>query len=395
MKKAKLVTLFLLLVYLVTSITAFAYADGLITTDLGVSYSGEAGENATFRVGTSGDVTKVTWYLDDDQILGADGNEVTIKLMSEYNGGYIHCTVKGELNGQTIYSESARCLLTVTGKTDGNKKKSTSNSLPEITKQPTGETINEGEYAIFIARADNADSFVWRIVSPDTSNTVKATQAGMYFSGVQVSGADTEKLVLENVPASMDGWAIECMFTNSNGSVFSNGAVITVNSEKPQATPAPTPTATAKPEATPAPGETVKPDANAEGQASGTEQENKEKPEEHTHTALDIWHNDADYHWHECQCGEIMDKAEHDMEWTVITEPSRKSDGVDMGVCKSCGYQKTRIVSNKADKANTEDKESDPVNIVLIIILAAVLIGVAAIVVVLIKYLIDLKDNKE
>lgn len=101
------------------------------------------------------------------------------------------------------------------------------NQPPVITKNPTGETVDVGGTAQFVARADGATSFVWRIVSADTTNTVTANEASYYF-GVTVSGQDTERLTLSNIPKSMNGWAIECKFTNAAGSSYTTGAILTV-----------------------------------------------------------------------------------------------------------------------------------------------------------------------
>ena len=103
-----------------------------------------------------------------------------------------------------------------------------SNKPPVITKNPTGETVEAGGAAQFVARADNADSFVWRLVSADTTNTIPAKDAAYYFSGLEVSGADTERLSLSNIPKSLNGWAVECKFTNAAGSSFTTGAIIRV-----------------------------------------------------------------------------------------------------------------------------------------------------------------------
>ena len=99
---------------------------------------------------------------------------------------------------------------------------------PVITKNPTGETVEAGGTAQFVARADNAESFVWRIVSADTTNTIPARDAAYYFTGLEVSGTDTERLTLSNIPKSMNGWAVECKFTNAAGSSFTTGAIIRV-----------------------------------------------------------------------------------------------------------------------------------------------------------------------
>lgn len=108
-------------------------------------------------------------------------------------------------------------------------EKPAANKPPVITKNPTGETVEAGGTAQFVARADNADSFVWRIVSADTTNTIPAKDAAYYFSGLEVSGADTERLTLSNIPKSMNGWAVECKFTNAAGSSFTTGAIIRVS----------------------------------------------------------------------------------------------------------------------------------------------------------------------
>ena len=108
----------------------------------------------------------------------------------------------------------------------------------KITKHPTGETVNVGASALFIARADNAVKREWRIVSKDTTKTVPANQAAMYFSGLNVSGDQTDSLALSNIPAELDGWSVECKFTGADGkTLYTNGAIIRVNG----ATPTPTP----------------------------------------------------------------------------------------------------------------------------------------------------------
>lgn len=118
------------------------------------------------------------------------------------------------------------------------------NEPPKITKNPTGETVEPGGSAKFIARADNAKYFVWRLVSADTTNTVPAEDGPSYFSGLKVSGTDSDTLVLSNIPQSLDGWCAECKFVNDYGTSFTTGAIITVKSKTPQVvtTPAPTPT---------------------------------------------------------------------------------------------------------------------------------------------------------
>ena len=98
-----------------------------------------------------------------------------------------------------------------------------------ITKHPSGETVDEGDTAYFVATADNATAIIWRIVSNDTTNTIQAVNAPDYFEGLTVAGIGEETLCLFNIPASMDGWRVEAMFEGPGGPVYSNGALIRVN----------------------------------------------------------------------------------------------------------------------------------------------------------------------
>ena len=60
---------------------------------------------------------------------------------------------------------------------------------------------------------------------------------------------------------------------------------------------------------------------------------------------------DADSHWHQCACGEKSQLALHTMEWTVVTEATKKAEGTEKGVCSVCGYTETRSLAY--------EKESD------------------------------------
>jgi len=128
----------------------------------------------------------------------------------------------------------------------------------KITKQPTGETVQPGESALFIARADNAVKHEWRIVSKDTTKTVPASQAAFYFAGLNVSGETTDTLALSNIPAAMNEWSVECKFTSADGkTLYSNGAIIQVQGAVPTPTATPTILATPTPTVSPAPTATI------------------------------------------------------------------------------------------------------------------------------------------
>ena len=126
-----------------------------------------------------------------------------------------------------------------------------------ITKHPTGESVSEGGKATFIAKAEGAAAFQWRIVRNDgTNGFFRADEAPSYINGLQVYGADTDTLVLSNIPASMNGMNIICVFYADAARTryeISAAALLTV---RPKPTPVPTatpyvPKPTVKPTAKP------------------------------------------------------------------------------------------------------------------------------------------------
>ncbi len=97
-----------------------------------------------------------------------------------------------------------------------------------ITKHPSGEFVELGDDrdVKFVARAENYTKIVWRLVSPDTMNTVQASEGPDYFRGLEVSGLGTETLVLKHIPRELDNWCVEAQFWNGNRHVESAGAKI-------------------------------------------------------------------------------------------------------------------------------------------------------------------------
>ena len=129
-------------------------------------------------------------------------------------------------------------------------------SRPAVEKDPSPEAVNEWESAVFIARADGAALFAWRIVSPDGTTLYDAAAAPEYFPGLRVQGADTDTLTMLDIPSSLDGWQVECLFTDDSGEkALSGRASLTVYPVGPTAAPEPTPTPdlTPMPDVTPTP----------------------------------------------------------------------------------------------------------------------------------------------
>lgn len=112
---------------------------------------------------------------------------------------------------------------------------STASGTPTVTKNPTGETVVEGDSATFIARADNVKQYIWHIAIADASLTADELESYV-GQGLKVSGGNTDTLVLSNIPRTMNDAYIWCQFVGTEESVDSTAAILTVTSAK-DATP--------------------------------------------------------------------------------------------------------------------------------------------------------------
>ena len=203
---------------------------------------------------------------------------------------------------------------------------------PTIIKHPTTEKVKEGELASFVAMASYTDTYEWTATSPDGKTSCNCEDLPDLFPGVTIGGDGKEKMNIRNVPAAMDGWTVKCTFSGPGGSAVSNSASIKV-----MAAETPAPTATPKPTLPPTP--SAAPVATAAPDSVGT----------HSHEFSSTWSMDADSHWHECACGEKAQEALHSMEWTVVTEATKKAEGTEKGVCSVCGYTETRSLAYEED----------------------------------------------
>ena len=186
--------------------------------------------SATYTVGD-----KVVLNLDDfstggEISDGSYGGSVPNGLSVKYHDTWI--SLEGTVTTAGVYSMSFSAFdnatmgirikqVTITVK---DKEK----TPPTVTKHPTGETVTEGESAVFIARADDADKIIWRLVSPDKVNTIECKDASKYYPKLEVYGLGTEELTLVNIPLELDGWKVEAKFEGPGGTAFSNGALLTV-----------------------------------------------------------------------------------------------------------------------------------------------------------------------
>lgn len=107
---------------------------------------------------------------------------------------------------------------------------------PEITKDPTGETIMEGESAMFIARADNATKIEWFLVAPNMRDYNAPGYIASLYPGFSFNGRNSEVFEIYNVPLELDGWYAVCTFSNGGDAIEASPAKITVtefNAESP------------------------------------------------------------------------------------------------------------------------------------------------------------------
>ena len=100
-----------------------------------------------------------------------------------------------------------------------------------ITKHPTSETVNEGGYAEFVARADNCVNIIWHLQSPSGGSDILAQNAPVSFPGLEVSGLGSERLALNRIPKEMNEWRVRAEFVYLSGNSWSDAAVIYVKSQ--------------------------------------------------------------------------------------------------------------------------------------------------------------------
>lgn len=121
---------------------------------------------------------------------------------------------------------------------------------PEVVTQPEPQIVIEGGSCVFTAAAKNDTGITWRLQSPDGSEDFPMTDAPQRFKGLKVSGKNSDKLTLSNIPGEMDGWLVYCRYANKGGKVDTDMVPLFVtdrngnringgNTAAPTATPAP------------------------------------------------------------------------------------------------------------------------------------------------------------
>ena len=145
-----------------------------------------------------GDVT-----LDKSLTIGA-GETLTVP-----SGVSLNCNEKLTNKGTILASGGA-----VTGSLSGG----TAVTTPNITAQPTGQTVTEGSVADFSITASDAQTYQWQ----------QRTDSGS--SWTDISDATSAKYTTEATTTSMSNYQYRCVVKSASGvSVISNAAPLTVN----------------------------------------------------------------------------------------------------------------------------------------------------------------------
>lgn len=205
---------------------------------------------------------------------------------------------------------------------------------PSIIKHPGSETVDEGGLASFVASATLTAEYNWYIINPESGESYRDYDIPNVFEGAAIGSNREGQLNIHNVPASMDGWHVYCVFSGPGGDVRSAEAKINVNYETPPptATPEPTPLPTVQPTAEPTPKPTPRPISE----------------EQHAHFFSGGWSTDSLLHWKECDCGERIDEGSHIFTWTEVREATRREPGLSTGTCSSCGYTQDKELEYKS-----------------------------------------------
>ena len=169
--------------------------------------------------------------LRDLDYVAAEREFPTMKIINGYAKDMTLENIPAALNGWKVYcrfsnnwgyTDSQRARITVTGNTPAAE------GAPKVTKSPTGETVNEGGSAIFVAKSEGALWAVWHFLSPDGTRDLVYTEAATQFPGLQITGGDQGTLRLSNIPSTLNGWRVYCAYANSIGAANTGTATITV-----------------------------------------------------------------------------------------------------------------------------------------------------------------------
>ncbi len=303
------------------------------------------------RTSTTGvSIESAVWY-------DTNGNAVTTR----FEDGTYHLEVRLCTNDGYVFASSVEGYInnswaTVVRESDTSILVKSHNYNPEVWaaavyKHPTGETVEPGGWASFVTSGGYVQDFEWCLMTPDRQHrfTLKEAREEAQvvsrtplvpkdFLDMTFSGEFSDSLVLNNIPADMNGWYVYCRLYSYNRVTWTNTNPALVTVLQPSPTPAPTPEPTPEPTEEPSPTPEASPSPSPEVSPSPT-------PEVHEHEPAAEWSMDEQFHWHACSgCEELLDKAEHEMIWKETRPAALGAAGEEEGECTVCGYKTTRVI---------------------------------------------------
>lgn len=244
----------LFVLVLVLSFGFSAYADNSYSFSVGQSVN-----TTVFSASGNQTITGCDYSVPAGLSVSQSGSSVLLSGCPNANGsGYINVTYS-DGSGEYLYPISITVgsggsgMMVDNGVIVNDSATGNKTNKINVTKSPTGESVNKGDSAVFVAKAENATNITWYIVSPATGNRYPASEVGQHFAGVTANGYGTERLVLNNISRDMNGWSVMAQFTNGTNDEWSSGAPLTVNDVEVVETPSPSPSETPTPSPTPSP----------------------------------------------------------------------------------------------------------------------------------------------
>ena len=242
-------------------------------------------------------------------------------------------------------------------------------------KNPKSATVDAGGWTSFVTSSMYTETDEWLFAAPD-GRIVTAKNITSTFSHLDVSGENTDRLVLQNIPVEMNGWKVFCRHWSVDHINYSESqpATITVKGA-PEATEAPTEAATeAETEETVTEAAEEASAEEATEEAAAEEPATEAAPTEVPTVALP-WKQDSSAHWHEGADGEVSDKASHAFVWRETRAATADLAGEETGTCSFCGYTETRPL---AYSESAGEQGGDPLRTVLYGMLGAAGAGIVA-----------------
>ena len=379
-----------------TVVTRPTLTEDIVSTDEMLMEGDTLSLSAAASSGNSSGMLIQWYYVNGESavpITGQTGTTFTETVTADYNGREIFCRFTNEAGSV----DSSHCMVTVEGveaTPSPSPAPETKKEAPVVTKDPIGETVEEGGSAIFIARADNTKTYTWRFVSPSGSMVYDYNQLGNMFPGLIVSGGSTDTITLSNIPYELDGWRVECYFSGDGGHATSGRAAVKVIQASSTLSIIQQPMGGSMPiDSNDDFQLSIQASASTAGRLSyqwyssatnsaaamrmipGATESTYTPPREegtrfyrvsvvvnnngvssepfysaivavtftaskvHEHSYSSVWeHNDIS-HWHQCTCGDHADEDFHSFEWTVLRMPTADADGEQRGECTVCGYE--------------------------------------------------------